>query len=505
MRFRQLLLAGAVLGAACSREPAAMTTVILGATVYDGSGLPGVVADVRLAGSRIVAIGNLVPKSGEWVFNAEGMALAPGFIDTHSHADRGIFDDPSALAAVSQGITTVVVGNDGGSPYPLADFYSRLDSAPAAINLASYAGHGSLRQQVMGDDYRRVATQVEVDSMKSLLYRELDAGALGLSTGLEYDPGIYSDYQELLHLTQATSAEGGRYISHIRSEDRDFWPAIDEIIRLGRDAGIPVQISHIKLAMRSLWGKADSLIALLDAARASGVEITADIYPYPYWQSGMTVLFPERSFSDKAAAHFALREIATPEDIRISAFDLEPSYVGKTLAEVARSRGSDPATTLLALIREVEAAEAAGRPANETIIATSMRTSDIDRLVQWEWTNICTDGELDGQHPRGFGAFAKVLGDMARQREVLTMGEAIRKMTSLPARNMGLADRGYIREQAVADLVLFDPELVADQATLADPHRPAAGIVSVWVAGELVYDRGQATGKRPGTVIRRGH
>ncbi len=331
MRFRRLLLAGAVLGAACSKEPAATTTVILGATVYDGSGLPGVVTDVRLAGSRIVAIGNLVPRSGEWVFSAEGMALAPGFIDTHSHADRGIFEDPSALAAVSQGITTVVVGNDGGSPYPLAAFYARLDSVPAAINLAAYAGHGSLRQQVMGDDYRRMATQVEVDSMKSLLYRELDAGALGLSTGLEYDPGIYADYQELLHLTQAASAEGGRYISHIRSEDRDFWSAIDEIIRLGRDAGIPVQISHVKLAMRSLWGKADSLIALLDAARASGVEITADIYPYSYWQSGMTVLFPERNFSDKAAAQFALREIADAG-----------GYPGQRLRSPARLCREDP-------------------------------------------------------------------------------------------------------------------------------------------------------------------
>ncbi len=157
------------------------------------------------------------------------------------------------------------------------------------------------------------------------------------------------------------------------------------------------------------------------------------------------------------------------------------------------------------MIREVVAAEAAGRPASETIIATSMRTGDIDRLLQWEWSNVCTDGELDGQHPRGFGAFARVLGDMVRGREVLTMGEAIRKMTSLPARSMGFADRGYIREHAVADLVLFDPELVADQATLADPHRPAAGIVSVWVAGELVYDRGQATSNRPGKVIRRGN
>lgn len=493
----------ATLVGACSGDDGAMTTVILGATVYDGSGLPGQVADVRIAGDRIVAVGDLVPSSGEWVFNAEGLALAPGFIDTHSHADRGIFEDPSALGAVSQGVTTVVVGNDGGSPFPLADFHARLDSAPVAVNIASYAGHGSLRRAVMGDDFRRVATQAEVDSMKSLLYRELDAGALGLSTGLEYDPGIYSDYQELLSLTQATSAEGGRYISHIRSEDRDFWPAIDEIIRLGRDAGVPVQVSHVKLAMRSLWGRADSLVALLDAARATGVQITADIYPYTYWQSTMEVLFPERNFADRNAALFALRELAGPDDIRLAAFDPEPGYVGKTLAEVARIRGSDPASTLMALIREAQLAAAAGKAANESIIATSMRASDVDRLLQWEWTNVGSDGSLNGSHPRGFGAFAKVLGEV-RTREVLTMGEAIRKMTSLPARNLGLVERGNLRENAVADLVLFDPALVADQATLANPHQLATGIVSVWVAGELVFDRGAATGKRPGVVIRRG-
>lgn len=502
MRFGRLLCAATLL-AGCSTDNGALTTVILGATVYDGSGLRGQVADLRIEGGRIVAVGDLVPSSGEWVFNAEGLALAPGFIDSHSHADRGIFDDPSALGAVSQGITTVVVGNDGVSPFPLAGFYARLDSAPVAVNIASYAGHGSLRRAVMGEDFRRVATQAETDSMKSLLYQELDAGALGLSTGLEYDPGIYSDYQELLSLTQATSAEGGRYISHIRSEDRDFWPAIDEIIRLGRDAGIPVQISHLKLAMRSLWGRPDSLVALLEAARASGVQITADIYPYTYWQSTMEVLFPERNFADRSAAQFALRELAGPDDIRFGAFDPEPSYVGKTLAEVARARGSDPANTLMTLIREAQVAATAGKPANESIIATSMKTGDVDRLLQWEWTNVCSDGELDGRHPRGFGAFAKVLGEV-RTREVLTMGEAIRKMTSLAARNLGLTERGTIRDQAVADLVLFDPELVADQATLANPHQLATGIVSVWVAGELVFDRGAATGKRPGVVIRRG-
>lgn len=477
------------------REPG---TFIANALLYDGSGNPPAVGSVRVVGDRIVGVGAVSPGPEDWFFDGQGMALAPGFIDTHSHADRRIFDQPDALAAVSQGITTLVAGQDGGAPFPLAEFFTRLDSAPAAVNVAAYAGHGTLRRQVLGDDFRRAATRPEVDSMRTLLYRELDAGALGMSSGLEYDPGIYSDYAELLSLAQTLSAEGGRYISHIRSEDRTFWAAVDEIIALGRDAALPVQISHLKLAMRRLWGGADSLLAVLNQARASGVEITADLYPYTYWQSSLTVLFPARDFEDRSEADLVLREIVTPEDLRLSRFESNPEYEGKSLAEVARLRGADPATTLMALIREARAADA-----EESVIATSMDEADVERLLGWPELNFGTDGGLDGSHPRGFGSFPRVLGQYVRDRGVLSLEEAIRKMTSLPARNMGIEDRGVLREGAYADLVLFRPEEVADRATLEDPHAIASGIVTVWVNGEMVYDAERATGRTPGRPLRR--
>src|SRR5512135_1312275 len=278
-----LVLAGLV---ACQRAPKPMGTLITNVTLYDGGDGDGRVTSVRILGDKIDSVGDLRPEPDEWFIDGNGLALAPGFIDTHSHADGAIFAHRDALADVSQGITTVVVGQDGGSPFPLQSFFHRLDSTPAAVNVASYSGHATLRLAVMGkDNYRRTATPAETDSIRKLLLADLDAGALGLSTGLEYDEAHSASTEEVLALAKAAGAEGGRYISHIRSEDRAFWPAIDEIIRIGREAGLPVQISHMKLAMRSLWGQADSLLGVLNKARAEGVEITADVYPYTFWQS----------------------------------------------------------------------------------------------------------------------------------------------------------------------------------------------------------------------------
>ena len=506
MRRVLVLLAGlAMVVSACQSGPRPMGTLIANVTLYDGGDGEGRVMSVRIVGDRIDSVGNLRPEPDEWFIDGAGLALAPGFIDTHSHADDQILEHRDALAAVSQGITTVVVGQDGGSMFPLADFYHRLDSTPAAINVASYAGHATLRLAVMGQgDYRRPATRAETDSIKSLLYREMDAGALGLSTGLEYDAAHSASYEEVLALAQAAGAEGGRYISHIRSEDRGFWDAIDEIIRIGKDGAVPVQISHLKLAQRSLWGQADSLIGVLDRARADGVQITADIYPYTYWQSTLRVLFPERNYTDRAAATFALTEVSSPEGLLISRWSPDSTYVGKTLAEIARLRRTDPATTLITMIREADAAEQAGATDVEGVIGTSMDEADVRRLMQWPFANVCTDGELAGRHPRGYGSFTKVLGPYVRDAKLFPLEEAVRKMTSLAARNIGIRDRGVIRKGAYADLVLFDPATVADQATTTDPQRPSTGIAMVWVNGEVVYEKGKPTGKYPGRVIRRG-
>ncbi len=293
------------------------STLIAGATVVDGTGAPRFTADLRIEGDRIAAVGDLEPEAGEPVVDAAGLVLAPGFIDTHSHADSAILTHRAAVAAVSQGITTTVGGQDGESELPLGRFFARLEERPAAINLASYVGHGTVRGKVMGEDFRRTASPEEIASMAALVEQEMQAGALGLSSGLEYDPGIYSTTAEVVALARVAAASGGRYISHIRSEDRRFWEAVEEILTIGREAGLPVQISHVKLALRSLHGQAGKLITILDEARAAGIDVTADIYPYTYWQSTLTVMFPDRNFSDREAAEYAVEELAAPEDMLI--------------------------------------------------------------------------------------------------------------------------------------------------------------------------------------------
>ena len=476
-------------------------TVIVNARVIDGSGGPSRDVNVRIAGDRIVAVGDFEPSTEDTVVDAGGLVLAPGFIDVHSHHDSKLFDLPDALAAVNQGITTIVAGQDGGQQYPLAEFFAELETSPVAVNVASYAGFGTLREEVMGDDYQRHATPDEVAAMVALLRTELEAGALGLSSGLEYDPGSFSTTEEVVELARVAAAYGGTYISHIRSEDRFFWEAIDEIIRIGREADLPVQVTHIKLAMNNWWGQADRLLATLDEARASGVEITADIYPYRAWSTSftwLTTVFPDRDLDRRDGAEYILRDLLSPDDVLLPDFLPEPAYNGLTLAEIAEVRGADVETTLMDLLK------ADTEMGSESLmIGFAMDEPDIEAIMAWPHTVICSDGGLDGSHPRGFGAFTRFLGRYVRDRNVVTLEEGIRKMTSLSAEHLGIADRGAIEEGHHADLVLFDPETVIDRSTYEEPHIPSAGIEKVWVNGELVFDGGETTGNRPGSVIRR--
>lgn len=508
MRSSTLLCSLLALVAAC--QPAATgTALITNARVMDGTGGPAISGSVRIAGDSIVAVGNLSATRGEVTIDAGGLVLAPGFIDTHSHSDGDLREDSTALGAVSQGITTIIGGQDGGSVPDIASFLADVDSTPPPVNVASYVGHGSIRMRVMGEDYRRTATAAEVDSMKVLLQRGLDEGALGLSTGLEYDPGIYSSGEEVLALAKVTAAAGGRYISHIRSEDFAFWKAIDEIIRIGREARLPVQISHTKLAMRDLWGRADSLVTLLDAARASGVDITADIYPYLFWQSTITVLFPKRDYTNRASANFALTQTTTPGGLRLAVYRPNRAYQGKTLAEVAALSGVDSVTALIDLIRDAEAMRKQAQPnfddgeTVESIIATSMTEEDVEKIMRWPHTNFCTDGSLTGSHPRGFGSFPRIFGHYVRTRGVMSVEEAVRRSTSLAAAHAGIPSRGTIAPGMKADLVLFDPATILDAATPEAPHAPSTGVKRVWVNGVEVFADGKANGAKAGKALRR--
>ena len=488
--------------------PDADTFIVEGATIVDGTGSPGFLGSVRVDGGVIAEVaaadGNdaLTPKNGEPVHDGGGLVLAPGFIDTHSHHDGGLLEELTALAAVSQGITTIVAGQDGGSRFPVADFFAALEETPAAVNVASYAGHGTLRRQVMGDDFRRKATGEEVAAMQVLLDTELASGVLGLSTGLEYDPGIYSSTDEVVALAMTAAAGGGRYISHMRSEDRALLEAVEETIEIAERARLPVQISHFKLAARGLWGQAADVLARLDEARAAGLDITADVYPYEYWQSTMTVLFPERDFTDREAARYALEELVAPEGMLIGRFEADTALEGKTLAQIAGERGTDAITTYLDLIAESRAAREGGR-GGESIVATSMTFDDIATLMAWPHTNVSSDGGLRGAHPRGFGAYPRVLGRYVRDEGRLGLEEAVHKMTGLAAAHMGLSGRGVLTAGAPADMVLFDPATVIDRSTTAEPHLTATGIERVWVAGTVVYEDGAVTGARPGKVLRR--
>ncbi|MGH7519128.1 MAG: N-acyl-D-amino-acid deacylase family protein [Gemmatimonadales bacterium] len=477
------------------------TTLVVNAVVVDGTGAPGRRASVRIVDGRILAVGALARAPGDRVVDARGLTLAPGFIDTHAHYDDSLLARPEVLPAVSQGITTIVVGQDGDHPHPLAGFFERLDGRPGAVNVAAYAGHGTIRRRVLGDDFRRAATDAEVRSMGTLLKGELAAGALGLSTGLEYDPGIYSAPEEVLALAKIAAAAGGRYISHVRSEDRRFYSAMSELITIGREGRLRVQLSHAKLAMRSLWGGAPKLLARLDSARKIGVDVTLDVYPYTYWQSTITVLFPERNFSDSVEAELVLREVAAADGIRITDA-ADPAIVGRTIAQIARERGEAPVLTLLRLTQRGDSAERAGGD-GIGIVATSMAEDDVAAILAWPHANVCSDGASGGGHPRGWGAFPRVLGRFVRERRLLSLEEAVRKMTSLSAAHMGIRDRGAIAPGMRADLVLFDPKTVLDRSTPENPMAPAAGIVRVWTNGVEVYRDGRATGARPGQVLRR--
>ena len=480
-----------------SVDSGSVDLLIKNVNIIDGSGSERYLADVRIKKKRIEEIGQLERKNDEIIFQGNGLILSPGFIDTHSHADGDILSHPDALAAISQGITTVIIGQDGFSPYPLENFIKNIEELGVTINVGSYVGHNTIRDEILKENFQRTASENEVVLMANMLKNELSSGAIGLSTGLEYVPGIYSNRSEVITLAQVTADAGGRYISHIRSEDRWFEDAIDEIIEIGRSTKMPVQISHFKLAQKNLWYQAARILEKLDLAVKEGINITADLYPYEYWQSNMMVLLPERDPTDRNAVAFALDQIAPPEGIWLTRFDPEPNYVGKTIVEIAKERKTDSITTFMQLAQESQLM----KEGSDMIIGTSMIEDDIRTLLLWEHTNVGSDGGLVDLHPRGMGSFTKILGKYVREEGLMNLEMAIRKMTGLAADHMGFTDRGYIQIGQMADLVLFDPDTVIDNATPESPDAISDGIFSVWVAGEQVLSNGAVTKARPGKFV----
>src|SRR6478736_3897397 len=503
MRTIHFLLVFAIVFFSCQKQK--YDLIIRNVLISSDGKSSSTLQDVGINGDTIAAIepSGKFKGASDTELDAKGLVLTPGFIDTHSHHGSGLRNNPPSVATISQGITTIIVGQDGGSEWPLKKYFQSLTDSPVVINVGSYSGHNTLRDHVLGNNFKRKATPVEIDSMVILLKKDMDAGAFGLSTGLEYDPGIYSTKDEVFQLSNVLPQYRGRYISHMRSEDRYFWDALQEIITIGRDVKIPVQISHFKLAMRGLWGKVDSTLQILEAARKEGVNITADIYPYTYWSSTIRVLFPERNFNDGKEAAFILKEVTSPEGIIFSNYEPNPEYNGKSLSEVAKLEKKTPEKMLIELIRRLDECDKKNGECNGSIVATSMDENDVKKLMQWSHSNICSDGSSSGRHPRGFGAFTRVLGHYVREENALSFDTAIYKMTALAADQVGIVKRGRIKVGHYADLVLLDPKTVKDQATIAEPQQISKGIERVWVNGVEVYANGKATGKLGGKVIYR--
>lgn len=474
------------------------------ARIIDGTGRAGFVGDVRIRGDKITAVARrLAPEPGEKLRDARGLVLAPGFIDMHSHADRGLLEDRDAATQTRQGITTMVVGQDGESAYPLRDWFARLEAAPAAVNVASMVGQATVRAQVMGRGLFRPARADELEEMKRVLAAELEAGAFGLSTGLEYEQAHFSTTEEVVELARVAANAGGVYMSHVRDEGPRVFEAFDEVLRIGREAKLPVEISHIKLGAPSTWHLASQRMpGYFKRAQRERIELRADVYPYTYWHSTIRVLVTDRDFfnPDKVAAGLANNNGA--HNIRVARYTPDPALAGKTITEIAAIWGVSEVDAYMRLVRET-LAEVVSDANMESIIGTSMSEDDVRWFVAHPKITFCSDGELHGAHPRGAGTFPRVLGRYVREQKALSLELAIHKMTGLSARNLGLTDRGRIAPGFIADLVLFDPATVIDNSTIENPEAPPTGISAVMNGGEWVIDEGKPTGRHPGRILRR--
>ncbi|HLE68304.1 MAG TPA: D-aminoacylase [Vicinamibacteria bacterium] len=496
--------------------------LIRGGVVVDGTGEPSFQADVAIRSDRIARVdrNGIAASLAKEILEAKGLVVAPGFIDMHAHIQTTIHEYPLAENFTRQGITTIMASlHSGDQPWPLEDYMASLDVAP---NVGFFAGHSWVRKEVLGLE-NRDPTPSELERMKSLVEQSMKQGALGLSTGLLYVPANYAKTEEVIELAKVAARHGGIYVTHMRNEGSGLLDSVAEAIRIGREAGLPVQIQHHKAVGKPQWGLSARTLLMIDQARGEGLDVKLDLYPYTASSTGSSILFPQWSLAGGPEA-FASR-LSDPEtrarietdmkrifleeragdDLSSIQFRVVPSnraYDGKTLSDLARDRGM-PQTVATAVELLIELQLAGGFSA----IYHSMNEEDLASILRHPLAMIETDGDnvsygIGFPHPRSYGAFPRVLGRYVRELKLLTLEEAVRRMTSLPAVQVGQQERGRIAEGLFADVTVFDPETVGDRATYTDPHQYSVGIHHLIVNGRPVIRNGAYTGERPGRVLK---
>jgi len=495
--------------------------VIRNGRVLDGTGVPWYYADVAISGDRIAAVGDLEGARARRVIDASGLFVAPGFIDVHTHAAPGLATPElsSAEPLLAQGLTTVIVNPDGGGPVDLAEQRARLLEHGLGVNLALLIGHGSVRQEVLGME-DRAPTPQELERMRELVRAAMEAGAFGMSSGLYYSPGSYATTEEVIELAKVVGDYGGLYTSHIRDEadyNIGVVAAVDELIRIAREAGIPGIVTHIKALGPRVWGYSQAMIERIERARAEGVEVWADQYPYEASGTSITgALVPRWAL---VGGPDSLRaRIENPQTLRRLRADMldnldrrggaarlsfrryepDPSIEGRTLQEVAAQRGLEPVDLAIELLETGGAG----------FVSFNMKTEDVELFMRQPWTMTCSDGDLERMgvgkpHPRSYGTFPRKIRVYVLERGVIDLATAVRSMTGLSATVFRLDDRGYLRPGAAADIVVFDLDRLRDTATYDDPHQLAEGMVHVLVNGEFAIESGQLTGELNGRVLSR--
>ena len=514
--------------------------ILRNGTVYDGAGGLPIVADVAIDGDRIAAIGDLSDHEAETEIDVEGLAVAPGFINVLSWSNLSLLQDGRSLSDIRQGVTLEVMG-EGHSMGPLneamkeekregqsdiryevawttlGEYLQHLEDRGVSTNVASFVGASTVRQHVMGYE-DRPATAQELERMKDLVRSAMREGAMGLSSALVYVPGSFADTAELVELASAAAGFDGLYTSHMRNEGKTIFDALDEFITIVRQSGIRGEIYHLKVSGKENWGKLDEVIRRIEAARAEGLPVTADVYPYHASSTGLTIELPgwaKEGGHDAMIARLedpALRpriaadmDMIPPEDLMLTSFE-NPELrhlIGQTLAEVSARRGTSPEETAFDLIVEDDS--------RVGTVRFTMSEENIRKKIALPWVSFCSDSSSQAPeppftnsqpHPRGYGAFARLLGKYVREEQLITLQEAIHRLTALPARNLRLEQRGLLEPGYFADVVVFDPATVIDRATFEQPHQLAEGVEHVFVNGEQVLRGGEHTGAKPGRFVR---